>query len=1131
MSHVFISYSSRHRALTEALAARLAADGYSVWWDHALESWGEFEPQISAALEEAGAVVVVWSEGAIKSRFVKAEMERAERRKKLVSLRPADVPLDAIPMPYGTIDHVLPLDFDHFGPIERTIQTVWQGRVPEGLKPLHLSHRDTYEVDLFDAKRRPRPDDMAQLTPSALLQARYEIVPYVDATGVLADMLAWCRGAGEYKNCPISVAGRLLHGPGGLGKTRLMIEAAKFLREEGWLAGFNPPLEPGADEGERQHRKLALEQLFLTDTGEAGVLIVLDYAEARSADVIALARLARRRPDEGVRPLRIALLARGEAWWHDVYRAEPEVQVVFNRRGAKHGDLHAITPLPEGEARLDLFDGTQKAFRPLLEELADAGVFPPISSGAQSGAHRDRLATAPSYARPLTLQMEALLSLAGEGADDIAELLKGILALERAHWRRVIKNLSTEREDELSRGLAQVTLVGGVEARGHAEALLTADESYFGARPRASLPVRELRRLYGVGRHSIAALEPDLIGEHEVACLDAGEELVDACLAWIATLPEADRSPRRRALLTVLQRATRAEHGEAAEDAEAMLAQALTASGAEAMSDIVAVAVETPGKLAPMLEAAIGSLPAEILRALDAALPAKSIVLAELADAVVARRQIEAPRSAADDGHAAERAWLLHRRGSTLASLGRLDEALEATKEAVAIRTTLSKARPDAFERDLASSVSNLGIFLSRFGRCEEALAAIKEAIAIDRRLAVAHPDAFEADLATSLNHMSIFLSDLGRREEALAAADEAVAIHRRLAAVRPDAFGPDLAGSLNSLGAHLSDLGRWEDGLAATEEAVAMRRRLAESNPDAFAPNLATSLTNLGIDLSNLGRREESLAATEEAVAIHRRLAETRPDTFEPGLAGSLNRLGECLSDLGRWEEALAANEEAIAICRRLFEEQPAAFEPALAGSLGSLGLRLSDLKRCEEALMATEEAVAIYRRLAEARPEAFEPYLAGSLGSLGIRRSRLGRRAEALAATDEALAIRKRLAELWPETFEPDVARSLHQLGVDLAKLGRWNESLAATEEAIAIRRRFAEARPHAFEPDLANSLGNLGEVLVGLGQLHAAHEASREGIRILAPHHTRHPEAHREFMDALNEVMRRSGGDDDG
>ena len=80
-------------------------------------------------------------------------------------------------------------------------------------------------------------------------------------------------------------------------------------------------------------------------------------------------------------------------------------------------------------------------------------------------------------------------------------------------------------------------------------------------------------------------------------------------------------------------------------------------------------------------------------------------------------------------------------------------------------------------------------------GRAEDALAASEEAVAIYRELAAARPDAFRPDLARSLNSLSADLSGLGRAEDALAASEEAAGIYRELAAARPDAFRPDLAG------------------------------------------------------------------------------------------------------------------------------------------------------------------------------------------------------------------------------------------------------------------------------------------------------------------------------------------------
>jgi hypothetical protein len=43
MADIFISYSSKHRDLIEKLAALIRQEGYTVWWDYDLESWGSYQ--------------------------------------------------------------------------------------------------------------------------------------------------------------------------------------------------------------------------------------------------------------------------------------------------------------------------------------------------------------------------------------------------------------------------------------------------------------------------------------------------------------------------------------------------------------------------------------------------------------------------------------------------------------------------------------------------------------------------------------------------------------------------------------------------------------------------------------------------------------------------------------------------------------------------------------------------------------------------------------------------------------------------------------------------------------------------------------------------------------------------------
>jgi len=96
--------------------------------------------------------------------------------------------------------------------------------------------------------------------------------------------------------------------------------------------------------------------------------------------------------------------------------------------------------------------------------------------------------------------------------------------------------------------------------------------------------------------------------------------------------------------------------------------------------------------------------------------------------------------------------------------MGRLEEALDASQEAVAMRRELAAARPDRFRPDLARALSVLAHVVGASGRREEALAASQEAAGVYRELAAARPEEFRDDLVTSLNKLSVRLRATGMR-------------------------------------------------------------------------------------------------------------------------------------------------------------------------------------------------------------------------------------------------------------------------------------------------------------------------------------------------------------------------------
>ena len=183
MKPIFISYSSKRRDLTRALSAAIEAQygAGSVWWDHALESWGDFEIQIRNALNEAKAVVVIWTRAAGESDWVKSEAGRANRDGKLVNVRPADTAWRDVPSPY---DQHHFKNLDDIAGILKTIASVLRGDLPRTAVPLHEIYFRHHGRRLIDPKQVPLAGDPRDISPTDLLQARYAVVPYVDVTGM-----------------------------------------------------------------------------------------------------------------------------------------------------------------------------------------------------------------------------------------------------------------------------------------------------------------------------------------------------------------------------------------------------------------------------------------------------------------------------------------------------------------------------------------------------------------------------------------------------------------------------------------------------------------------------------------------------------------------------------------------------------------------------------------------------------------------------------------------------------------------------------------------------------------------------------------------------------------------------------
>jgi adenylate cyclase len=143
MADIFISYARRDRHRVAPLVEALEAQGWSVWWDPAIAPGQEFDERIAAELDAASAVLVVWTETSVRSRWVRGEARDGADRGILVPVR-----LD---------DSALPIDFRaiHTSDLAQWLGDAQDPQVQEVLQALASV-----------VSRRPLPPSTTETLPS-----------------------------------------------------------------------------------------------------------------------------------------------------------------------------------------------------------------------------------------------------------------------------------------------------------------------------------------------------------------------------------------------------------------------------------------------------------------------------------------------------------------------------------------------------------------------------------------------------------------------------------------------------------------------------------------------------------------------------------------------------------------------------------------------------------------------------------------------------------------------------------------------------------------------------------------------------------------------------------------------------
>jgi hypothetical protein len=313
-------------------------------------------------------------------------------------------------------------------------------------------------------------------SPAALLNARHEIVRFHGRADVLEELRGWCEADGV-------AAARLIYGPGGMGKTRLLIELCRQMREKEWRAGFVP-------------KRLDPARFAELVASERPTLVVIDYAESRPSLRELLAPVLRRRNAGGGGRMRVVLLSRTNGdWWEAALRSEVADLL-------RDEEPRALSPLvAEGEERRAVF---QEAVQRFAEQRGRSAVQGPVPELGD-----------PRYDRVLYVHMAALATV-DRRAFTAATLMEDTLDHEEQFW---VQKFEPKRDlDErllrrkIRRVVAALTLRGGAADEAEAAALV----ERVGEAPDEALALflRDLYRGGAVERAAyLACLEPDILGE------------------------------------------------------------------------------------------------------------------------------------------------------------------------------------------------------------------------------------------------------------------------------------------------------------------------------------------------------------------------------------------------------------------------------------------------------------------------------------------------------------------------------------------------------------------------------------------------------------------------------------------
>ena len=696
-------------------------------------------------------------------------------------------------------------------------------------------------------------------SPSALLDPRYRVVPFLGRERELENLVAWCQD-GQ------SLGVRLVTGPGGVGKTRLSVELERRMTSLGWRT-----ICPSIGE---ESNALPFDHY----PQPSPLLIVIDYAENRSGLKRLLETVLEHRA-----PVRVLMLARTSRDWLKRLKQEVEPEV---RRLLSGTDV--IQPL---QIQIQADGSNDEIVANAAKAFADRmGVeCPKVTVEIDSRFVR----ILDLHAAALVGVLRSVAAMSTQATSKIKEVLEDLLYHEGRFWLGTATRqglTAVLHEDALWRVVMVGTLLGA-DSQEEAEKLL-ARVSVTGPTEKIAKWLRGLYPPDDGSREWLGTLVPDRLAERlvvDVLSDDDNPGLAERCLTSLNG---------RQALraVTLLARAV-ADIKVGDERLEKILP--LVNRVVSELPDELPLLFEISNAIpfpSPNLAEAILTATLRLFSLLraedDSALEATSLewlgflyaqasqpdkALQVTERAVNIQRQLTATDP---DKYRARLAGALSMLADRLSDTESSMNELPVRQEAADTYRELAASDPDEYNAPLAEALAKLSTAFNSQGQMQDAVPVMAELTGIYIDLSAAGYDEYTVSLAESSVQLGNTLAALGSYDYAAVMFMGATATYQMLTLTNPDEYLAPLADSLAKLANLFVSLGDKEEALQTAERAAGHYRELTAADPEGYQPD-PFSLFFLGTAYVKLRRAGDAVPVLERTATIYRKLAADTPGTY----------------------------------------------------------------------------------------------------------------------------------------------------------------------------------------------------------------------------------------------------------